>query len=220
VCTDRGLQLRLDETTCDDKALYGRFHRVIPTVPKRTAKVVDKRSIRSSHLPPHIRWQMRFDALRVRGVELPAWEARKLTEPKPSSAFPSADSKSVSQIYSYSNWPCSQTKAASGRLTGVIPRHTGSANLGSDGVYRARGGDAHVTHECRTSIPVAPHSSSLVIDEGRWDPIQCSVVLQRETRPLPRKRAARSAGPARRAMSGRGQSRHFERGVTLTASPQ
>jgi len=46
---------------------------------------------------------------------------------------PSAGSKSVCHICS--NWPCSHTKATPGRLTGVIPRHTGSANLGSDGVY-------------------------------------------------------------------------------------
>src|SRR5712692_139256 len=83
-----------------------------------------------------------------------------------------------------------------GHSAGVISWRTSPANLGPHGVHGTRRRYTDIAHQGRTAIAVAPHSPVLVIDERTRDSSEISVVLQREPRPLPRKRAARAAGPA------------------------
>jgi len=83
-------------------------------------------------------------------------------------------------------------------FAGVIAGQASLANVGSQDVDRARRRNADVSHKGCTTIPAASHASVFVIDICAGDLIEIGVVFQRETRPLRRKRAARTTGPTRR----------------------
>lgn len=91
-----------------------------------------------------------------------------------------------------------EIKAPSRHFAGVIAGQASLANVGPQDIDRARRRDADLPNKGGAAISAASHASVFVIDIGAGDSIKIGVIFQRETWPLTRKRAARTAGPARR----------------------
>lgn len=76
----------------------------------------------------------------------------------------------------------------------------GPAYVRSLAIDGAPGSEPDLSHQCVTSVPMAPHATQTVVDKLARNAAQIGLVLHREPRPLPRVRAA---GPARVARSDR-----------------
>ena len=88
-----------------------------------------------------------------------------------------------------------QPEPAARHAASVVSGQARPADVRPHGIHGARRGDAHLADQRRAPIAVTAHAALVVIDEPARDTIQDSVILQREPRPLPRERAARSTCP-------------------------
>lgn len=97
----------------------------------------------------------------------------------------------------------SQAEPLPRKLARVIARFTSAADVRSNGIDCARGGDADLPHQGRATIPVAAHAPETMVGKLVGDAIEIGVILHCEAGPLARERATGSAGLAAPDIIGR-----------------
>jgi hypothetical protein len=80
---------------------------------------------------------------------------------------------------------------------GIISRHTGSADVRSLVVDRARRPDPNLPNKGAAAIAIASHAAPRIIDQRARDPADIGFAFQREARPLGGKGTACTAALAR-----------------------
>jgi len=92
----------------------------------------------------------------------------------------------------------SEPKKAPRLLAGLVAWQAHSANLRPERINRARRRHADLTDQGGAAISFATHATVVVIDEESRNPIELSIALRGEPRPIRRKRTTGTASPAYR----------------------
>jgi hypothetical protein len=92
----------------------------------------------------------------------------------------------------------SEPEKAPRLLAGLVAGQAHSANLRPERINRARRRYADLTDQSGAAISFATHATVVVIDEESWNPIELSIALRGEPRPIRRKRTTGTASPAYR----------------------
>ena len=70
-----------------------------------------------------------------------------------------------------------KTEARTCHRAGIVARRAGSAHVGPDGVDRARGRYADISHECGAAITVATHAAAAAVDIGAGNQVEVGLAL-------------------------------------------
>lgn len=80
--------------------------------------------------------------------------------------------------------PISQSESLPRHQACIVAGLARAANIRSDAVNCAGGGDADLAHQGGAAIAVAPHAPETRVDELAGDAVEMGIVLQGEARPL------------------------------------